>query len=158
MKDDQRKAMFAKMQTPQGSRQSKTTPFNTSTPYTKPLSQTARINVQMRKYWDDVLEDEAGERIEGTTPKERYESAYQAFKSEYGFKIKQVGERKAFAEWLQGLGLSVDYQNSDILERAKANGINVSTPAREQRILDQWWDFQTTHFFKNAKHYKAKLA
>jgi len=74
---------------------------------------------------------------------EKINHIFDRFKSEYGFLIERVGERKAMSEWLQGLALPIAFYNSDIIELAVDMGsIDSNPPERLQdKVTENYWDF-----------------
>jgi hypothetical protein len=66
-----------------------------------------------------------------------------AFESEYGWRVKQVGRQQALSDWFAGLptACTVDFYNYEILELARTWGRLPleSTEAQEQKILDSWF-------------------
>lgn len=58
------------------------------------------------------------------------------FKSEYGWRVKQVGVLNALTDWLQGLALNVPFYNHEILELA---GALESSEAAQDMILTNYW-------------------
>jgi hypothetical protein len=73
------------------------------------------------------------------------------FKSEYGYNIARMGEKRAFCEWLQGLpsALTVPFYNHDILNRAYLYNV-ISANATEQeedKFLDAYFMNLSSAFF-----------
>ena len=82
---------------------------------------------------------------------DKVQSAYNIFKSEYGYNIERMGEKKAFCEWLQGLpsALTVPFYNHDILNRAYLYNV-ISANATEQeedKFLDSYFMNLSNAFF-----------
>jgi hypothetical protein len=73
------------------------------------------------------------------------------FNSEYGHGIKRYGERKAFAEWLQGLpsSLTVPFYNYEILQTAYIHGLIDAKASEEQedKLLSEYWGKVADAFF-----------
>ena len=86
---------------------------------------------------------------------EKVQYAYTRFKEEFGHEIKRQGEFKAFAEWLQGLSLDIDYMNYEILGLAHKWGQNPTTETQEDKIISEWWDFMTNQYFKLFRAHKV---
>lgn len=65
------------------------------------------------------------------------------FKSEYQWRVDQVGEQIALTDWLQGLAINIDYMNYNILNLAVKWGSipENATEKQEQKILDNWFNF-----------------
>lgn len=82
---------------------------------------------------------------------DKVNETYNIFKSEYGWNISRMGEKKAFCEWLQGLpsALTVPFYNYDILNLAylhdeiKAN----ATEKEEDEFLDAYFMNLSSAFF-----------
>ena len=82
---------------------------------------------------------------------DKVKEAHKIFKSEYGYNIARMGEKKAFCEWLQGLpsALTVPFYNYDILNLAylhdeiKAN----ATEEEEDKFLDAYFMNLSNAFF-----------
>jgi hypothetical protein len=82
---------------------------------------------------------------------DKIKEAHNIFKSEYGYNIERMGEKKAFCEWLQGLpsALTVPFYNHDILNLAylhdqiKAN----ATEQEEDKFLDSYFMNLSDAFF-----------
>jgi len=85
---------------------------------------------------------------------------YSTFKSEYGWHIEQVGEYKAFQEWLMGLpsAFTIDFENYKILELAVSWGSisHAATEAEEDRIINNWWNFITVKTFQLFRKFKIE--
>lgn len=77
------------------------------------------------------------------TDQEKAAFSYNRFMSEYGWRVKQVGEFKAVQDWLQGLALNIAFYNHDILENAKAWGSlpENATESQEDKILANYWPY-----------------
>jgi len=77
---------------------------------------------------------------------DKIKTTYNIFKREYGYMIERIGERKAFAEWLQGLpsALSVPFYYYEILENAKASGIEVKD---EDKLFESYFTDLSDAFF-----------
>lgn len=81
----------------------------------------------------------------------KVKETHKIFKSEYGYNIQRMGEKKAFCEWLQGLpsALTVPFYNYDILNLAylhdeiKAN----ATEEEEDKFLDNYFMNLSNAFF-----------
>lgn len=65
------------------------------------------VKQEVRSYLLEVAEVEEMETIAELKEK---------FLNEYGWAVPKLGEEKACIEWLRGLGCSVDYTFSDIVE------------------------------------------
>jgi hypothetical protein len=82
---------------------------------------------------------------------DKVNQAYEIFKSEYGWNINRMGERRAFCEWLQGLpsSLTVPFYNSDILNRAYIHGLldANSSEQQEDEFLNKYFMNLSDAFF-----------
>lgn len=82
---------------------------------------------------------------------DKVNKTYNIFKSEYGWNISRMGEKRAFCEWLQGLPsvLTVPFYNYDIINLAylhdqiKAN----ATEEEEDKFLDNYFMNLSSAFF-----------
>ena len=65
------------------------------------------------------------------------------FVSEYGHMIERVGERKACAEWLQGIAIDIPFYYEDIVKLAVEMGSIDENPTKrtEQTVIDNYWQF-----------------
>ena len=82
---------------------------------------------------------------------DKVKTTYNIFKSEYGYNITRMGEKRAFCEWLQGLpsALTVPFYNYDILNRAYLhNEIQANaTEEQEDKFLDNYFMNLSNAFF-----------
>ena len=82
---------------------------------------------------------------------DKVNAAYNIFKQEYGWNIERMGEKRAFAEWLQGLpsALTVPFYNYDILNRAYLHdAIQAdSTEEQEDKFLEDYFKNLSEAFF-----------
>lgn len=82
---------------------------------------------------------------------DKIKETHNIFKSEYGYNITRMGEKRAFCEWLQGLpsALTVPFNYADILNLAylhdqiKAN----ATEEEEDKFLDNYFMNLSNAFF-----------
>ena len=115
-----------------------------------------RLNKETRKEIKQyMLDGITSEDKELNTPEEKLKYAMGRFKSEYSHMIERKGQYMAFSEWLQGLALDYDFMNHEILNLAKKWGQDLSTEAKKDKILNDWWPFLTNQFFKLARSYKV---
>lgn len=96
--------------------------------------------------------DFEGYGIENNMPLfDKVKQAHEIFKSEYGWNIERMGERRAFCEWLQGLpsSLTVPFCNSDILNRAYIHGALPAnaTEDQEDEFLNKYFINLSDAFF-----------
>ena len=63
----------------------------------------------------------------------------------------------AVTNWLQGLALNIPFYDWDILELAKSTGQDVTTEAKEDKILNNYWVFMANKFLKLCKKYKVNM-
>lgn len=80
---------------------------------------------------------------EPITDAEKAAFSYARFMSEYGWRVKQVGEFKAVQDWLQGLALNIAFYNCDILQLAREWGSlpENATESQEDKILANYWPY-----------------
>lgn len=95
--------------------------------------------------------DFEGCEIEANTNFEKVQALFEVFKSEYGFNIDRMGEKRAFAEWLQGLPSSCDipFMNYDILNRAYVHGLIEANASEEEedKFLNEYFLNLASAFF-----------
>lgn len=74
---------------------------------------------------------------------------YKIFVSEYGYNIKRVGEKRAFADWLQGLTsvLTVPFYYWEIQEKAEQNGFEFMTEESKENFFAMYWINLSNAFF-----------
>ena len=79
------------------------------------------------------------------TEKDKAEFSHGRFMSEYRWNVDQHGTQKAVINWLQGLALSIDYMNCDILRNAVLWGSLSpnATPAQEDKLLASYWSYMS---------------
>jgi hypothetical protein len=82
---------------------------------------------------------------------DKVKTLYNIFKSEYGWNIERMGERRAFCEWLQGLpsALTVPFYNYEIINLAYLNGLIKAnaTEEEEDNFLNSYFMNLSTAFF-----------
>jgi len=83
---------------------------------------------------------------------------YERFMSEYGWRVKQVGEQKALIDWLQGLAINIAFYNSDILMLAKQWGSLpvTATEKQEDAILENYWNYMAMRIVVLWNKYKCR--
>lgn len=103
-----------------------------------------------KKILDSIDGSNYGKNLK--TDKEKLEFLKETFKSEYGFNIQRMGERKAFSEWLQGLpsAINLPFYNDDILKLARESKSipQKTTESYDRKIIDGYYDFMTNKIFK----------
>ena len=86
---------------------------------------------------------------------------YDTFRAEYGWHIEQVGEYKAFEEWIKGLPsvFNIAFSNYDILQLAKEWGSipEDATEKQEDKILNNYWNFITVKTFQLFRKFKIGI-
>jgi len=82
---------------------------------------------------------------EPRTNKDKINLFFGVFMSEYGYNLKRMSEWEALTEWLSGLPsvIHMDFNNYDILERAKKYGSLApgASDKEEDKLLDNYWRF-----------------
>ena len=88
-----------------------------------------------------IQEDEEGNPIK--TDEEKIKYIFDRFYSEYGWNIERVGKFKAMTEWLQGLALSIEYMNCEIVPMAIKLGSIDENPSEKlkAKVIDNYWSF-----------------
>jgi hypothetical protein len=68
---------------------------------------------------------------------------FKRFNDEYGWRIKQSGERVAMVEWLQGLALVMPYYYDDIVQLAIDMGSIEENPSEKlkDKIQENYFEF-----------------
>ena len=101
---------------------------------------------------------EYGFKKQPKTDAEKLQAIFTIFNREYKRNVEKLGERKAYQEWLMGLSVaSIDYENYKILELAKLwGGIpQDASEAKEDKIINNWFNFITLKTFTLAKRLKV---
>ena len=113
------------------------------------------LSEQRKNYEKYVLDSIDASGYEGQNPKtdkEKLQFLKDTFKSEYGFAIKQKGERKAFEEWISGLPSSynIEFYNNKILELAKKMGSLSQNPTEKQedQVIEGYFGYMTNQTFR----------
>lgn len=82
---------------------------------------------------------------------DKVKTTYNIFKSEYGYNVERMGEKRAFKEWLQGLPsvLTVPFYNYDILNLAYLHEMLPASVTEEQedKFLDDYFMNLSDAFF-----------
>jgi len=81
---------------------------------------------------------------------DKIKTLYNIFKKEYiNDNNRYLGERKNFADWLQGLPsvLTVPFYYHEILDDAKKAGFKIETEAQEDNFCDKYWSNLSNAFF-----------
>lgn len=95
----------------------------------------------------DNIDFEGYENVpQGMELYDKIQRTYETFISEYGYNIKNLGVKRAFAEWLRGLPtvLTVPFYYDEILQNALLAGIEVKD---EELFCEQYWDKLAVAFF-----------
>jgi len=91
-------------------------------------------NIDSSGYQDKAIEAD----------KDKVQFLKDTFCSEFGWRVEQLGEPKALAEYFAGLPSSctVAFMNQDILELAEKWGSLPSnyTERQAEKILENWWN------------------
>lgn len=82
---------------------------------------------------------------------DKFGSLYEIFKSEYGWAIKRMGEKKAIIEWLQGLpsSISLPFYYFDIINLLYAIGFDDVKNMDESDVSDMFYDLISDIIIKN---------
>lgn len=82
---------------------------------------------------------------------DKFGSLYEIFKSEYGWAIKRIGEKKAIIEWLQGLpsSISLPFYYFDIINLLYAIGFDDVKNMDESDVSDMFYDLISDIIIKN---------
>jgi len=112
------------------------------------------------KYYQNIILNSVEEDFNGkklTTPKAKAKFISDRFDSEYGWRVKQIGQMGAMIDWLQGLAIDIPFYNSDILEIAKKGGSLPQNPTEKQedKILENYWRFMANETLKIFRKYKV---
>lgn len=104
---------------------------------------------------DAVRQDDG---MENASNQQLVAHLHKRFKSEYGYRVQQVGAMTAMTDWLQGLAINIPYMNYEIIELAKKEGSlpQNATDAQEQKILDNYWHFMANQVLKLFRKYKVE--
>ena len=93
------------------------------------------------------------------TDREKLQTIFDIFKSEYGRNVKKYGIYKAYKEWLMGLSVAgIDFENYKIIELAKEWGSipQNATEKQEHKIINNWFNFITIKTFTLARRLNVK--
>ena len=102
-----------------------------------------------------IEEDCEGQPLETTQAKIEY--LRDRFNSEYGFRVQQVGRRRACTEWLQGLALNLEFMNYKILELATQWGSLPAEPTerQEEKIPRNYWEIMANKTLQLIDGYRV---
>jgi len=112
---------------------------------------------QYKQYFIDCIDGENYNQ-ELKTDKEKIQFVFDCFNSEYWHWNKRRNIQKVFAEYLSGLPSCVNivFMNYDILQLAeRING--KLTEKQEEKILENYWNFMSSIFFKLVKQHKINI-
>ncbi len=104
-----------------------------------------------------LLESITSDDVLFKSDEEKVLYAFNRFKSEYGFRVKQIGLFKACTEWLQGLALGIPFYNVDILKLMETLGYLNLSPKEEDKVLSTYFEFMANKFLILCKHYKVNI-
>ena len=113
---------------------------------------------QYKQYFIDYISAEDYNHKELKTDKEKLQFVFDCFYSEYWHWNKKRNIQAVFAEYLSGLPSCVNivFMNYDILQLVeKING--KLTEKQEDRIIENYWNFMSSIFFKLVKQYKINI-
>ena len=113
---------------------------------------TKETHSKYNTYLIDSIDCEGYDMTQPTTDREKINAFFAIFRDEQGYNVQRVGFQGAVVEYLQGLGgcLSIDFNNYDILERAKKYGSLSNTPTEkeEDKLLSNYWVFMANKLIK----------
>lgn len=106
------------------------------------------IKAKVGDYLIECLDGEDPERFDGKTLRHIYVTAL----FEKRHEVERVGEKEAIKDWLQGLGMSVDYTYYDIANRMRSWGYEVSENNEDDYYekCDLYWDILTQVIYEGA--------
>lgn len=106
------------------------------------------IKAKVGDYLVECLDGEDPDRFEGKSLRNIYATAL----SEKSHEVKRIGEKAAIRDWLQGLGMSVDYTYYDIANRMRSWGYTVSETDENDYYekCDLYWDILTQVIYEGA--------
>ena len=97
--------------------------------------------------------------VEVKTDQEKLQFLYDTFVKEFDFRIQQIGQQNALAEWYQGLpsAFPLAFTNYDILELAKEWGtLEENAPeAKKDRYLNGYWRVLAANTIQLFNKYKV---
>jgi hypothetical protein len=127
----------------------------------KELTPRQQFNITVKDYIIGCIDSEAYE-VETTTEAEKLQFLYNTFVLEYWYdynkKYYKGSIYKCFEGWIQGLPsvFNIDFENYRIIELAKAWGSipQDADDRREDKILENWFNFITVKTFQLFRKYK----
>lgn len=121
------------------------------------MNKSAEQKKFIKQYIIDCIDPEAYDE-KAETDEEKLKFLYKTFKSEKQWHIDQIGEGKAFEDWIRGLPtvFNIEWTNHDIIELAKKQGSLSANPTdkEENKILENYWNYITVNTFQLFKKYK----
>lgn len=114
---------------------------------------TKKTNILIDQYCIDCIQDDD---TEGMTDDQMLLHLWDRFQKESDWNIKRVGTLKAFAEWLSGLPIHIDFWDCDILRLAELWGQETRTEAQCNKLILGWWDFTANRYLRLIR--KCKLS
>ena len=108
------------------------------------MSRSTELDQLVKRYILDSIDTESY-GIEAYTIKEKIAALKETFYAEYEWRVDQVGEVQALADWYSGIPTicTVAFYNHDILDLAGVwNTLPIEhTEKQADKILDNWWNF-----------------
>lgn len=123
---------------------------------------TKQLNALVFAYILNCIDGEGyGKQL--TTDTEKFQFLADTFKSEYAHPeiLRRNGGSylRTFIEWMRGLPscFNVDFENYHILEIARQWGTLApdASESKEDKILDNWWNFIANKTFQLMKRHKV---
>jgi hypothetical protein len=121
---------------------------------------TKELRQKAQKYIIDSIDSEAYD-IGTIDNEEKLFFLAHTFRLEKQWHIDQVGTYKAFQEWIMGLPtvFNIEFENYKIIELAKSWGSipQDASEKQEDKILENYWNFITSHTFQLFRKYKIEV-
>ena len=101
-----------------------------------------------------LLDRIESEEKELRTDKEKIYFLFDTFKSEFDYKIKQIGFNSALKEWLSGLPscINIDFWNDDILRIGKSWGY-CNNQKKEEIFIKDWFRASAFNLIKIGEYF-----
>jgi len=112
---------------------------------------------QNRNYFNYIIDkiDFCDFEKQPTNDQEKVKMFFEVFFSEFDWRVKQIGQQKALAEYLSGLPsqINIPYENWEIIKLAKdmKSIPENATEKQEQKILDNYFNFMASKLIQLKK-------